>query len=181
MINLDSLSLEDLTALKAKLDGLTDTSGRSPIRPRQLHDLRLVPTAADPRPTFYWSAESPRNAADLSKTTPYPRLMWESKTGREITVMSAAAQETYTAQGFILTPPANAEAPDPADVMRDMLEGLSEADRKLVLHGAHQARMEQIRDMLLQLSDAERAALAADMGSASDANAQAIAKAKRSA
>ncbi len=41
------------------------------MRPRQLHDLNLAPTASDPRPTFFWSAEKPRNAGDLTKTTEF--------------------------------------------------------------------------------------------------------------
>ena len=48
MIDLSQFSQDDLIALKAKLDGLTDVSGRSPVRPRQLHDLTLLPTKDDP-------------------------------------------------------------------------------------------------------------------------------------
>lgn len=157
--SLKDLPAEALQLLKSACDGLTDISGRSPFPKRQLDDLTLAPTKDDPRPTFFWSAEKPRNAGDLSKTSPYPRLMWSATSGEEITVTSKAAQETYTAQGFILTPPANAAKPDPADEMREMLEGLSERDRTLVLGRAHESRLDQMRDGLLKLSDAERAAL----------------------
>lgn len=157
---LNSLHPDQLAALKAAVDGLTDTSGRSPIRPRQLHDLRIAPRADDPRPTFFWSAEAPRNAADLTKTTPYPRLMWDVKSGKEVTVTDAAAQASYTAKGFVLTAPSNAEKP-PMESVRDLLDGLSETDRQLVLKGAHQVKLEQIQAQVLKLSDEERAELAA--------------------
>lgn len=164
--SLKDLPADALQLLKSACDGLTDISGRSPFRPRQLSDLTLLPTKDDPRPTFFWSAEKPRNAGDLSKTTPYPRLMWSAQTGQEITVATKAAEQTYTAQGFIMTPPANAAKPEPADEMREMLEGLSEKDRLLVLGRAHESRLDQMRDGLLKLSDAERTALMAEFTAA---------------
>lgn len=170
---LNSFNPDQLAQLKAVLDTMTDVSGRSPMRPRQLHDLRLMPTANDPRPTFFWSAVSPRNAVDLGRTTAYPRLMWEASTGKEVTVGSATAKPeenaaivaAHEARGYVLTPPGNAEAPDPADAMRDLLEGLSEKDRELVLHGARQARLAQIQTGLLELSDEDREALFAAFAS----------------
>jgi hypothetical protein len=155
---LAAFSPEQVELLKAAL--LSD-NGRSPIKPRQLHDLRTLPSATNPRPTFFWSAKSPDDAGDLTKTQPYPRLMWEIPSGREITVADAKAEATYTAQGFILTPPANAEKPSPFDALRDMLEGLSEADRQLVLKGAHATRLDRMKEGILGLSDEEREALIA--------------------
>ncbi len=157
---LAAFSQEQVELLKAAL--LAD-NGRSPIKPRQLHDLRPLPSATNPRPTFFWSAKSPDDAGDLSKTTPYPCLMWEMPSGREITVMDAKAEATYTAQGFILTPPANAEKPSPFDALKDMLEGLSEADRQLVLKGAHATRLDRMKEGILGLSDEEREALIATL------------------
>jgi len=156
---LSAFSPEQIELLKAAL--MSDVSGRSPLVPRQLHDLRPLPSATNPRPTFFWSAKSPDNVGDLTKTTPYPRLMWEQPSGREITVRDAKEQATYTAQGFILTPPANAEKPSPFDALKDMLEGLSEADRQLVLKGAHATRLDRIKDGILELSDEDREALVA--------------------
>lgn len=156
-----SLAPEQVAALKSALDGLSDTSGRSPFRDRQLHDLTLLPTKDDPRPTFFWSAEKPRNAGNLTKTTEFPRLMWHNQTGREITVDSAKAMAEKQNEGYIITPPANAEAPDPAAVIRQQLEKLSPEDRKLVLQNAHDARLNLLKDALLGISDEEREALAA--------------------
>ena len=84
-LDLSSLSAADIAGLRAMLNG-TDPMGRSPMKPRQLHNLTLLPSATDPRPTFFWSAESPRDTGDLSRTTLYPRLMWHGQTGEEITV-----------------------------------------------------------------------------------------------
>ncbi len=154
---LAAFSPEQIELLKAAL--MSDASGRSPFKPRQLHDLRTLPSATNPRPTFFWSAKSPDDAGDLTKTTPYPRLMWEAATGKEITVSDARAESARAAQGYILTPPANAEKPSPFDALKDMLEGLSEADRQLVLKGAHATRLDRIKDGILELSDEDREAL----------------------
>lgn len=162
-MDLSSFSPEQLQQLKAAIEGLSDVSGRSPQGPRQLHDLRILPRADDPRPTFFWSAEPPRHAVDLSRTSVYPRLMWHSSTGQEITVKDAKAQETHTAQGFILTPPANAEAPDPAEAARTALMALSPEDRKTVLMAAQTARLKRVEEMAAGLSDAELEALVASL------------------
>jgi len=154
---------DQLVGLKTAIDSLTDVSGRSPFRPRQLHDLTLLPTKDDPRPTFFWSAEKPRNAGDLSKTQPYPRLMWESPSGREITVHDAKAQATYTAQGFLLTPPANAEAPDALELIRLQLEALSPEDRATLVQAAQKDRLGKLQEQVAMLSEEDLAALAASL------------------
>ncbi len=162
-MDLTALSTEQLLALKAQLDGLTDTSGRSPIRPRQLHDLTLLPTKDDPRPTFFWSAEKPRNSPDLTKTMPYPRLMWHGTSGQEVTVADAKVEATYTSNGYILTPPANAEAPDAAAAMRAQLEQLSPEDRKLLVQAVQKDKMERLKAQMADLTDEEMAALLASV------------------
>lgn len=156
---LGSFTPDQIELLKAAL--MSDASGRSPFKPRQLHDLRPLPSATNPRPTFFWSAKSPDDAGDLTATKPYPRLMWEQPSGREITVKDAKEQATYTAQGFVLFAPANAEKPSPFDALKDMLEGLSKADQELVLKGAHATRLDRIKDGILDLSDEDREALVA--------------------
>lgn len=160
---LSSLNPDQIAALKAAIDTVTDVSGRSPFKPRQLHDLRLVPTKDDPRPTFFWSADAPRNAADLTRTTPYPRLMWHATTGQEISVTSAAMEQSKTADGFILTPPANAEAPDPLDVIRQQLESLSPEDRATLVAAAQKDRLARIQEAMAGLSEEDLAALAASV------------------
>ena len=160
-MDLSMFTPEQLQALKAQLDTMTDVSGRSPFRDRQLHDLRLLPTATDPRPTFFWSAESPRHAIDLTKTTPYPRLMWHADSGEEITVDSRAAEQTMTAQGFILTAPSDLPPPDPLDALRAALGQLSEADQRVILEAAQQDRKMALQAQLAALPDEQLAALLA--------------------
>ncbi len=171
---LASFSPDQIQLLKAAIDGMTDISGRSPFRPRQLHDLTLLPTKDDPRPTFFWSADKPRNVGDLTKTKPYPRLMWEMPSGREITVANAKEEKAHADMGFITFAPANAEKPSPFEALKDMLDGLSEADRALVLKGAHATRLDRIKEGILELGDDEREALMAALMPSQD-------KAKKSA
>lgn len=159
-LDLSQFTPEQIASLKSQLDGLAP-GGRSPFRDRQLTDLRLRPTADDPRPTFFWSAEEPRNAP--VERPPYRRLMWESTTGREITVKSPEEQATYTAQGFVLIAPANAEAPDMAEQARQALAQLSPEDRKLVMEAAHDARLAKVKDLAAALSPEELDALRASL------------------
>lgn len=160
---LGTLQPDQLAALKAAIDGLTDVSGRSPFKPRQLHDLRLPPTKDDPRPTFFWSADPPRNGVDLTKTTVYPRLMWHGVTGQEITVRDAADQQTHTAQGFVLVAPSNAEAPDPLELIRQQLEAMSPEDRQTLIAAAQRDRLAQVQEAMKGLTEDEFAALAASI------------------
>lgn len=160
---LSQFSPEQLAGLKTQLDTMTDVSGRSPIRDRQLHDLRILPRADDPRPTFFWSAEQPRNAADLTKTTPYPKLLWHGVNGQEITVTSAAAEATATASGYLTARPANAEAPDQATAIREALAVLSPEDRKTVLMAAQRERIAKVQEMAAGLSEQELDAILASL------------------
>jgi hypothetical protein len=153
---------EQVTALKAQLDQVTaaDPEGRSPFRPRQLDDLRLRPTATDPRPTFFWSTESPRTG-DLTKTTPYPRLLWEEATGAEITVYDSGAEADKLAHGYVRLPPAFIE-PDPVEQMRTLLEALSPEDRETVLAAQKLERMGRIKQQLSELPADQLAQLLAE-------------------
>lgn len=153
-----SLTPDQIEALKAALG---DNQGRSPIRPHQRHDLRLLPTKEDPCPTYFWSAEAPRNAGDLTRTTPYPRLLWHGKTGIEVTAADPKAHAAFKAEGYVDLPPANAEKPEPIDIVREQLDSLSPEDRKLVLHNAHAAQLDNLKNALLGLTEAERRELAA--------------------
>ncbi len=141
----------------AELRSLTDTSGRSPIRPRQLDDLTLPPTKDDPRPTFLWSAESPRNAGDLRKVSAFPALMWHKVTGQEITVKDADEKATKTAFYTDVAPMAVVK--EPMQEMQDLLDGLSDEDRALVLEAQKQQGMEALQERLAGLSEEQLAAL----------------------
>ena len=165
-LDLSNFTPEDLAELKAVLIGMggLDSNGRSPIRAdheRQLHDLTLPPTADDPRPTFFWSAVKPRNEAP--QRPPYAHLMWEPVSGREITVRSPKDTEKFKAQGYLMTPPANAEKPDPADVVKAALAALSETDRQQVIQAAQAARLRKVQEMASALDDAALDTLMASM------------------
>lgn len=154
---LSSFTPDQLSALKQHLDGLTDMSGRSPLRPRQLHDLRLLPTKDDPRPTFFWSAESPRHG-DVSKTTEYPKLLWHRDTAEEITVRDRA-DEIAHAEDYTTVAPLTAIAIDPMDAIREALERLTPDERAAILKGQHEDRVTALRAQLAALSPDEIAAL----------------------
>ncbi len=130
---------------------LGDPAGRSPFRPRQLHDLTLVPTKDDPRPTFFWSAEKPRDVPNLSKVEEFPKLMWEGTTGTEITVISAKEQQAHLSMGYVLTAPANAVAPDPMDAIRAAFEALPPEDQQLLIEAQRQDRIHVLRTKLAGL------------------------------
>ena len=152
-MDITNLTPEQLAELKAKLDGLTDVSGRSPIKPRQLHDLRILPNATDPRPTFFWSAETPRNVGDLSRTTPYPRLMWHGETGQEITVTSASALQSKTAEGYVLDPPDAVAAVSEAEQLQELLRALPAEDQAAILAAQKKTRMKDIESRLAALTE----------------------------
>lgn len=158
-IDFNALTPEDLVALKAKLDGLTDVSGRSPMRPRQLRDLRLPPTADDPRPTFFWSADAPRNV-DVTRTTPFPALLWHPETGVEMTVTDAKTYTAYLGQGYLKHPLFEVKH-DPMDLLAAQLDALSEADRTALIESQRMDRIAALRSQLVALPEEKLAALLA--------------------
>lgn len=162
-LDLSAFTPEQIDLLKAQLNAVTDSSGRSPLRPRQLHDLRLVPTKDDPRPTFFWSTDSPRNAGDLSKTAPYPKLMWHAETGQEITVAGPAHEREKAEDGYVLTSPENAEAPDLVALLKAQLESLSPEDRQVLVAAAQRDRLAKVQEAMAGLSEAELEALTASL------------------
>ncbi len=160
MIDINSFSTDELIALKAKLDGLTDVSGRTGVRPRQLHDLRLLPTKDDARPTFFMSAEPPRNAGDLTRANPDAKaLVWHAETGQEMTV-DAKKLSTYTAQGYLTYPPFAVEV-DPMDLLAAQIDALSDADRTALIESQKMDRIAAMRAKLAVLSEEKLAILLA--------------------
>lgn len=119
---------------------------RSPIRPRQLHDLTLLPTAEDPRPTFFWSAAKPRDV-DVSKTHEFPKLMWHGTSGTEITVTSRDEQQAHLTMGFVLTAP-HSLVIDPMSEFQAAFDALSAEDRSLLVKSIEQDRMEKLKAKL---------------------------------
>lgn len=154
-MNLPTELLEQIRAAIA--DGslqLGDPGGRTPLRPRQLHDLRLLPTATDARPTFCWSAEGPRDNPESFKTHPYPKLLWNGITGEEITVRSGNEESEKIANGYVTVAPSDVVL-DPIAEMRAALDALPEEDRKLILDGQRKQRNQEIASKLAALSDVQ--------------------------
>ena len=125
------------------------TDGRSPIRPRQLHDLRLAPTATDPRPMFVWSAEGGRDEAVTYSE--FPKLLLHGETHTEITVTSRDEQQAMLAMGYVLVQP-DAGVPNPEQDIADALLGLSDEDRRLILEAQSKQRQAAITARLAELS-----------------------------
>lgn len=159
---LKGASPDDLAALKALLDGLGNNFGRSPIRPRQLTDLRLMPTKDDPRPTFFFSAEAPRNDPEAYKVHPYPRLMWHGESGTEITVYSEKEQKDKEAARYVLTPPASRVLTDKEKLQAELAALPAEVRDEIVkLH--EDARKKRLQESLGDFSPEEVAAMVAGM------------------
>jgi hypothetical protein len=160
MLNLDGLTPADVQALRDKLfpngSGL-DPQGRSPIRPRQLHNLLLLPTKDDPRPTFYWSAEAPRNDPHVTDQHLYDqgKLLW-SKDGVEIVVYSAEQEADKLAQGYLTVAPGSVEI-DPLASLTAQLEALPAELRGQLVESQQKERLKR---METQLADLDPEALA---------------------
>lgn len=155
-LDISQLSQDDLSQLRQLL-GLNEGLGSSllgplsPMKPRQLHDLRLLPTKDDPRPTFFWSAESPRDHA-VGPGTPFPRLMWHKVTNQEITVKNQRELDTRE-EDYTVDPPEMGPI-DPQQELAELMAQLSESDRKLLMESMQQTRVDSIRKQLDALSPA---------------------------
>ncbi len=153
-MELDAL-MARIAQLEAQVGGLPQT-GRSPLRDRQLHDLRRPPAADDPRPLFVLSASTPVNFNPAEKA-PYAQLMWNRETGDEITVHSeaerAAHADTYTTE-----PPAHRVVTQ-AQMVADLLASLSPDDRAAVVKAQQAKRMEAVTNAMSALNDDQLAAV----------------------
>ncbi len=132
-------ALSNLTA--EQLQGiLAQGNGRSPLKPRQLHDLRLAPTATDPRPLFIPSAEGSRDVPE--RHLPFPALLWHVETGQEITVYDEMEKQ---AKGEMWTsiPPQSAPV-DPVEHAKRMFDSLNDEDKALVLEQQRQVRIARV-------------------------------------
>ena len=147
-MDLSMFTPQQLEALKVAL--LQSNGSRSPIRDRQLRDLRLAPTADDPRPTFFLSAESPRDW-DTTKPGPYAQLMWNKETGDEITVHSEAERAAH-ADAYTTTPPQNRVLTQ-AQQVADLLASLSPEDRAAVIKAQQMRRLEAASTAMAGLTD----------------------------
>src|SRR5262245_45357297 len=146
---LAAFSPQQLEVLAASMNG-RDNYGRSPIRAdRQLHDLRLLPNKDDPRPTFFWSADAPRDGRDLTKISRYHMLMWHRDTGEEITVYSAA-EEAQRSSEYTTEPPVTPVV-DPVGAARDALADLTPEELQMVVEAQRSARLLAVQAKLAAL------------------------------
>lgn len=155
-MDLGNLTPDQLVELKAKLDGLTDVSGRSPMRPRQLHNLTLAPTAKDPRPLWVPSTEQPRDY-NPGPAKYYPALMWHQETGEERTVYTREEQDGMGDSWGTAAP--TAQPIDPLGDMQAALDALSPEDRKVVMEAQKRTRIADLQERLAGLSEAQLEAL----------------------
>lgn len=132
---------------------LGNPGGRSPLRPRQLHDLNLPPTKDDPRPTFFWSAEKPRNDPFVHLTHEYPRLMW-APDGKEITVLSREAQAEKLKVGYLLVCPLSAVL-DPMEELQRQFAMLPDEDRQAIMKATNENRIETMVEQLAKLDQSQ--------------------------
>ena len=131
-----------------------NTNGRSPMKPRQLHDLRLAPTATDPRPLFIPSAEGNRDVPE--RHTPYPKLLWHRVTQTEITVQSEAEHRAKSAE-YADVPP-NFAAADPVELARAMFDALSPEDQQVVIEQQRKAKVDAVTSQLGRMTASQQAA-----------------------
>ncbi len=148
-MDLSTLTSDELSALKARLDGLTDTTGRSPVRRGPLHDLRLLPQATDPRPMFVWSADQPRDYRPEGFKS-FPKLLW-SESGEERTIQNETEEGLYLAQGWTANPPMDAAPIDPLAAMKAEYDALSEDDQRILMEAQRQDRMRSLQARLASL------------------------------
>lgn len=143
-----------------ELTNVTDTTGRSPFRPRQLTDLRLLPRADDPRPTFFATVEAPRDW-DTTTQHAYPKLLW-SPQGQEVTVQpgkdALEQEQAFERKGYSHTPPADQS---PVDAVEREMAQLSAEDRQLVFEMQRTARMTRLQERMSTLTDEELGQIAA--------------------
>lgn len=140
-------------------EGQMGGDGRSPIRERQLHDLRLLPKADDPRPMFIWSAETPRDYVPRPGTA-FPKLMWHVESGEEITVQNEA-EGRVKSDLYTYTPPLMSAPLDALTELQQVFESLSPEEQQMVLDAQNDRRRKEIEDKLSKLSPAALEALLA--------------------
>jgi len=142
---------------------LPTNTGRSPIRDRQLHDLRLLPSATDPRPLFLPSAEAPRDAAPYVRGQ-FPTLRWHKATGVEVCARNAKDLALYSTDEYTAIP-VHLEAADPLRDAQAALDTLPVAEREVIINNAKDLKLKRIQDQLAALAgnDLETVLLAAKM------------------
>jgi hypothetical protein len=151
MLDLTQFTPEQIAALKAQLSGV-DGTGRSPFRPRQLNDLRILPSATDPRPTFFWSATTPPDFVP-GPYKEYPKLLWHQTTGQEVTAHNAEDEQRYGSE-YASVPFASVPA-DPITDMATALAGLTPEEQAIILKEQKKDRLSQLQAKLSGLSEAE--------------------------
>jgi len=133
-------------------EGMISQTGRSPLRDRQLHDLRLVPTATDPRPLFIPSAELPRDAKPYVYTK-FPSIRWHRETGAEVSVKDAKAAAALGPE--YVDYPVHLQPLDPMAGMADALAALTDKERDAITANQRDLRMAKLQEQLSQMSESD--------------------------
>ena len=150
---MDALTPEQMQQIQRMInEGLISPSGRSPIRDRQLHDLRLVPTATDPRPLFVPSAEAPRDAKPYVYTK-WPSLRWHKETGEERLVSNARESDALGADWG--EEPHHMKPADPLAGVQEALAVLTESERDAIMNNQQDLRTKRLVDQVSTLSHAD--------------------------
>ena len=156
---LDTFTPEQIEALRAELASVQAQDGtRSPYRNRQLDNLELKPTADDPRPTFFWSAEPPRSRK--VERPPFRQLLWHGESGREITVKSEEELQRKIREGYELRP-RTAVVYTAGERAEMLFNALSEDDKQMVLEQRRQSRIAKAHEALAALNDEDAATIVA--------------------
>lgn len=163
MISTDEL-LQALQALTPdQIAGLLSQQAgerRSPLRERELTDLTLLPSKDDPRPTFYQETDG-REFLPI-RQNPFPKLLWHTKTGQEVTVRSAREQKDLgmVGEGGLWTDVAPITGPvDPETQARKMFAALSPEDQEFILEHQRQMKLEAVKKMMGLLTEGQQAAV----------------------
>ncbi len=156
-MDLSKLSPEDLQSIAEQLQasgrviGGLDANGRSPyFGNRVFRDLNVKPQHFGIDKTGAGSADSPIEFDNVQHE--FPKLMW-AKDGTEITVRSQTQQEAHEAQGYVLSPPANAK---PFDVVAEQFASMSDEDKALLIEANREAKRNRVQALLASLTEDEQ-------------------------
>lgn len=129
-------------------------AGRSPHR-GVLHDLRIAPSATEPRPLFTSPTSGMKETHEPYRHQAYPKLKFRLEEGKlvEITVKNEAA-DAALGSGWADAPPIM-QALTAADRARREFEMLSPDDQALVLEMQAEQRRSKVQAALSSLSQAE--------------------------
>lgn len=167
--DINSLSAEDIEALRGVLGVKSSQEAFRTGQRKKLTDLRAPSTAAGRlyRPHFEWSADDPGGQI----IPPFPRCAWDEN-GVEV-LMHSQEEMDNRPKGWSLTPPNVAPLTKQEQMERELAQ-LSPEDRDWLLAAQKKARLERVQALMDGMSTAE-------VSQALESSAPQSAKAKKSA